>query len=123
MRPPDASIDRLARQGDILLERVAALPGGMEPAHRDVIGRLVLARGERHDHAHVLRSPNVCGFRLAGWEEVDWIEVGGAGAVLTHEYSSGAKAEHEPVNLAPGIYRVIRQREYVNPDNVRRADD
>lgn len=113
---------RLARQGDILIERVDSLPEGLEPESRDDLGRFVLAHGERHDHTHAIRSPSVCAFRLKDGYEIGWIEVGGAGAVLTHEYSTGAKAEHEPVDLPPGVYRVIRQREYVDRWPVRVGD-
>ena len=113
----------MARQGDVLIERVASLPAGLEPAERDTIGRVVLARGEAHDHTHALRNPLVCGFRVAGSEDVDYIEVGGSGAVLTHEYSSGVQADHDPVDLAPGVYRVVRQREYVAPQIERRVVD
>jgi hypothetical protein len=84
---------------------------------------VVLARGEAHDHTHALRNPLVCGFRVAGSEDVDYIEVGGSGAVLTHEYSSGVQADHDPVDLAPGVYRVVRQREYVAPQIARRVVD
>ena len=47
----------------------------------------------------------------------------GSGATLTHEYSSGVKAEHEAVSLAPGLYKVTRQREYVAPKIERRVVD
>lgn len=111
------------RQGDVFLQRVETRPEGLEPAPRDRIGRLVLAYGETSGHAHAFRDPNVLGLRLAGSEEVDYIEVGGAGAVLAHEYESGAMADHLAVSLAPGLYQVIRQREYVAPDIERRVVD
>ena len=114
---------KLARQGDILIERIDALPAGLTEAKRDDIGRIVLARGESHDHSHALRAKNVCGFSLAGSEDVDYTEVGGAGVVLTHEYSSGAMADHHPVDLAPGVYKITRQREYSAPGIVRRVVD
>jgi hypothetical protein len=113
---------RIARQGDVLVERIDALPEGVVPAPRDALGRVVLAYGESHGHAHAFRDPVVCGFRLAGTEDVDWVEVGGAGATLTHEFASGEQADHEPVALEPGVYRVRRQREY-DPFQDRRALD
>lgn len=112
-----------ARQGDVLVERIDKLPDGLVKAKRDNLGRVVLARGEAHDHTHALRNRLVCGFRMAGSEDVDYIEVGGSGATLTHEYSSGAQADHDPVALAPGTYRVVRQREYVAPQIERRVVD
>ncbi len=104
-----------ARQGDIHIEHIAALPAGLIEAGRDDLGRVVLARGEAHDHTHAIRDRLFCGFRAAGSEGVDYIEVSGAGATLNHEFSSGDKADHEPIGLAPGVYRVTRQREYVAP--------
>ena len=113
-----------ARQGDIYLERVEALPDGLIEAARDKLGRIVLARGEAHDHTHAIRDRLTCGFRLAGSEDVDYIEVGGGGATLTHEYSNGAMADHHPINLTPNAYyQVRRQREYVARMLERRVVD
>ena len=112
-----------ARQGDVYLERVDALPEGLADHPRDRIGRIVLAYGERSGHAHAIRDPHVMGLRLAGSEEVDYIEVGGSGATLAHEYESGVMAEHQAIALEPGLYRVVRQREYVAPEIERRAVD
>lgn len=114
---------KAARQGDIYIERVDALPAGASEAKRDELGRIVLARGEAHDHTHAIRDKGVCGFRMAGSEEVDYVEVGGSGATLRHEYSSGAIAEHQDIPLAPGVYKVGRQREYVAPQIERRVVD
>jgi hypothetical protein len=113
----------VARQGDILIERIDKLPAGLVEAQRDNIGRIVLARGEAHDHTHAIRDKLVCGFSRAGSEDTDYVEVGGSGATLTHEYSSGAMADHHPVDLAPGLYQVTRQREYVAPQIDRRHVD
>jgi hypothetical protein len=112
-----------ARQGDIYIERVKALPEGLQLVARDGLGRVVLALGETHDHAHALSDPHVCGFRTAGSEHIDYIEVGGSGATLNHEHSDGTQADHGPLSLAPGVYRVLRQREYVAPDIDRWAGD
>ncbi len=117
-------IEKTARQGDVLLIRVDALPEGVTEAKRDRIGRIVLAYGETSGHAHTIRDKGVCGFRMAGSEEVDFIEVGGSGvATLNHEYESGAMAEHHPITLPPGAYKVVRQREYVAPQIERRVVD
>lgn len=112
-----------ARQGDIFIERVDAMPAGVVAADRDDLHRIVLARGESHDHTHAIRDKGVCGFRMAGSQEIDYVEVGGSGATLMHEYSSGAQAEHDGVMLAQGVYRVTRQREYVAPNIQRRVVD
>lgn len=112
-----------ARQGDVLIERIDKIPIGLSQAPRDHVGRIMLAYGETSGHGHAIRDKNVVALRMAGSEDVDYIEVGGSGATLRHEYESGQFAEHEPINLAPGTYRVIRQREYVAPQIDRRVID
>lgn len=125
------TISKTARQGDVMLVRVDELPEGLVPANRDQHGRLTLAYGESSGHAHSIRDPHVCGFRMAGaeddptgvWGGVDYIEVGGSGAAtLSHEYASGQMAEHHPVTLPPGVYQVVLQSEYLPEAIVRVAD-
>ena len=111
------------RQGDVVLVKVDTVPTGFVDAPRDSLGRIVLAYGESSGHAHAIRNMGVCGFRLAGSEDVDYIVVGGSGATLAHEYESGQLAEHQPLTLEAGAYRVVRQREYVAPQVERRAVD
>jgi hypothetical protein len=119
-----------ARQGDVVLVRVNKLPEGVLATKRDQHGRIVLAHGERSGHGHAIRDKGVCGFRLASTTDdptgvsggVDYVEVGGSGATLAHEYASGQKAEHDEIVLASGIYRVQLQREYT-PSAIVRAQD
>ena len=124
-------INKTARQGDVMLVRVAKLPAGLIPTERDKIGRIVLANGERSGHAHAIRDPFVQSFRLAGTQAdptgvsggVDYIEVGGSSvATLSHEYASGQMAEHLPITLPPGVYKIALQREY-SPEAIVRAMD
>ena len=117
------TIETTGRQGDVALVRIDRLPEGLKPAIRDVIGRYVLAYGESSGHAHAIRDAHVTGFRMAGSEEVDYIEVGGAGpATLNHEYENGKLAEHHPLTAEPGFYQVVRQREY-SPEAIKRVVD
>jgi hypothetical protein len=116
------TIDKTARQGDVLLVRIDALPANLAEAKRDIIGRIVLAYGESSGHAHAIRDKGVCGLRMAGSEEVDYLEVGGSGAVVNHEYESGQMAEHHPISLPAGFYKVVRQVEY-SPEAIKRVVD
>lgn len=109
------------RQGDVLLVRIDQLPSNAAPAPRER-GRIILAKGEAHGHAHAIRNADASAFRMESAEGdlsnralVDFVVVGGGGADLNHELRNGAKADHEPVSLEPGVYRVVRQREYVAP--------
>lgn len=119
----DLTIDKTARQGDVLIERVDKLPIGLTQAPRDHVGRIMLAFGETSGHGHAIRDAHVTGLRMAGSEDVDYIEVGGSGpATLNHEYESGQLAEHMPITLPPGTYKVTRQREY-SPKGIVRVQD
>lgn len=122
------TINKTARQGDVLVQRVDTLPAGLIEAKRDQHGHVVLALGERSGHRHAIRDKGVTAFRFETAErdalsaDVDYLLVGGSGAVLNHEYVTGVKADHEPVHLPEGFYKVVGQREY-SPEAIRRAAD
>lgn len=105
-RPDGASGSALVptqyRQGDVLLQQVAAIPDGA--THVPVpTGRAVLALGELTGHAHVLTSVDGA---LGESHTADQRFVTlSAGGVLTHE-------EHAVIAVAAGTYEVVRQREY-----------
>ena len=117
------------RQGDVLIMRVASIPADAKEMPRDKHGHIVLAEGELHGHRHAIRDPHVMSFRMETANrdaslsaDVDYIEVGGSGATLNHELVSGVKADHEPISLAPGKYRIVGQRVYA-PAAIQRAVD
>ncbi len=86
------------RQGDVLVARVERIPDGARPK-----ADLVLARGEITGHAHRVQTDS-----RAELYELDtnlFLRVLGSPAKIIHE-------EHGPIELAPGDYRVWRQREY-----------
>ena len=95
------------RQGDVLLVSVRPerLPDHFRPLPRDARGRLVLALGEATGHAHALAAPDA---ELLGDPETldDRFLRIVTQAQLTHE-------EHAAIPLPAGLYRVVRQREYV----------
>ncbi len=101
------------RQGDVLIQRIAKLPAGLKPVAREH-GRIVLAHGEVTGHAHAIAEPEADLYAgdAAG---VTYLEVRAAMAALQHE-------EHSTINLGPGAYRVIRQREY-SPEAIRNVAD
>ncbi len=92
------------RQGDVLLDPVATVPVGARPVAR-AGGRVVLAEGEATGHAHAIRSPGATLLR-AGEER--YLRVASP-VTLGHE-------EHGAIEVAPGTYRVVIQREYVPPE-------
>lgn len=103
----------IARQGDVLIERVDELPSNLEPIPSER-GKIVLAHGEITGHAHAILSKTVQ--HLAAQDaDVTYLEVQEAVALIEHE-------EHATIELPPGKYRVVRQREYT-PTEIRRVAD
>ena len=95
------------RQGDVLLVKVDALPDGAVPQKID--DRIVLAYGEVTGHAHAVPIDGAVLYKSNG---EDLLKVHTATA-LVHE-------EHSPIALDPGVYKVVRQREYT-PQEIRRV--
>jgi len=103
------------RQGDVLMVPIqeSELPEGLVNAPRDG-GRMVLARGEATGHAHVATGEGLTLLCLPDDLESMFLHVRGYGRV-SHE-------EHAAIPLAPGYYRIVRQREY-EPGAVRYVAD
>lgn len=104
----------ILRQGDVLLVKIREK--NLDDAARVArqAGRLVLADGEATGHAHAIDEA------LAELFEdrrgVLYLRVqAGRPAQLVHE-------EHAALDLAPGLYRIVHQREYA-PDAIRRVAD
>ena len=101
---------KMYRQGDVMIRLVEEIPTGAKE-RKAVKGRHVLAEGEATGHAHVIRSKGVHAFDFdsRGYLRVE------RSAVVEHE-------EHSAITLEPGIYEVIRQREY-SPEAIRNVAD
>ncbi len=104
--PSDPVEPRLMfRQGDVLLVAVDALPEQAQPEPRR--SRIVLAEGEVTGHAHAIEEREARTFTHDGQRYL----LAKSKAQLIHE-------EHAPIEVPPGAYRVVIQREY-EPDPVR----
>jgi hypothetical protein len=108
------------RQGDVLLVRIEdSVDAFLRDGHRRsqateaARGRVVLALGEATGHAHVIESEDVALISAGEAEELYLLVYGDAPVALRHE-------EHDTLDVPPGVYRVIRQREYREP---HRDDD
>ena len=105
------------RQGDVLIRRVDEIPTGLEAVPRDD-GRLVLAYGEATGHAHVVEGPAEL-FREDDRDELERrflrVEAEAGQALVVHD-------EHDAIELPPGDYEVVGQREYT-PEEIRRVAD
>ena len=103
------------RQGDVLLVSTAhSLTRPAVPVPRDR-GRLVLARGEATGHAHAIQSALAELFEERDGRRFLRVLGGPEDVCLLHE-------EHDTIVLPPGLYEVIRQREYI-PGTIRYVMD
>ena len=96
------------RQGDVLLVPCQETKPKTKPVAKK---NVVLALGEVTGHHHTLTG-EVALFELKDGRRMAWVE---APAKLTHQ-------EHATINVAPGMYWVIRQREY-SPEAIRQVAD
>jgi hypothetical protein len=85
------------RQGDVLMERVDAVPAEAVPRPGET-----LFQGERSGHAHAIRPAD--GVDILAHADTLYLRATGPFTVV-HD-------EHGPITLEPGLYRVWRQREY-----------
>jgi hypothetical protein len=101
----------IARQGDVLLERVARHPKNLTTVAAES-GRLILARGEATGHHHSVDA------RVATLA----LDEGGVMYLTVEELTEVQHQEHAPIALAPAIYKITRQREYT-PTELRSVAD
>lgn len=101
------------RQGDVLIIPVKSIPKKLEPVEREN-GRIVLAHGEVTGHAHAIKNKGAALFRDPKLMAV-FMTVNGDAVMLEHD-------EHDTIVIPPGIYQVIRQREY-SPEAIRNVAD
>ena len=98
----------MVRQGDILLVLVDGdVPRGARIVERER-GSVVLAHGEATGHRHRIRSSDAELYERAAER---FLRVR-APVELVHE-------EHATIELRSGLYKVVRQREYV-PQSIPR---
>ena len=97
----------LWRQGDVLIETVAAIPDGGRRKQT-----AVLVYGEATGHAHRVESPE----RAEVWE------VNGQLYLKVTDATRLVHDEHGPIALAPGLYHIWQQREYT-PEAIVRVRD
>lgn len=99
--------DRLPkRQGDIRLVPVEAQPlKGRRYTHRERGEGIVVAAGEATGHHHRVRDTHS---RMFTQNNKVYVQVSKNGAKLEHE-------EHAAIDLEPGTYEVVNQREMEPP--------
>lgn len=107
------------RQGDVLLEKVDTLPPQIHSMKPTVNAQELLIRGESRNHGHFINgkvktyqnpTPDIQREYVTHYLEVT------ENSVLEHLKidSKTWTKEHNQISVPPGLYKVIRQREY-NP--------
>lgn len=92
------------RHGDVLIEKVEALP-----EVREKLPHTILAHGEVTGHSHRIKEASETD--LYQTPDALYLHVRGSSASVVHE-------EHKTISLETGYYRVWRQREY-SPTEIR----
>lgn len=117
-----------ARQGDVFLVKIDALPDGLVEIPREG-GRVVCAHGEVTGHAHAISEKHVRQFRDARVDVSDGatrLRAGGGLPAVTYlevkEACTLRHEEHTAITLEPNVYEVRRQREY-HRGSIRRVND
>lgn len=104
------------RHGDVIIKRINTEIPAEAKSWRDAKdGRMILAYGEMTGHAHavegdadLLEIPGEVVERTISDVE-KWLQVNEGGARVVHE-------EHATIELPPGRYAIVRQREYTSAD-------
>lgn len=112
------------RQGDVMLVKVSGIPSrGLPEGAKDVTpkDRIVLAYGEVTGHAHAVYPEAVEGQAEPAIKAKLW-DAGAERFLQVLEATSLKHEEHTAVALDPGVYRVVRQREYA-PEAPRMVAD
>lgn len=110
------TFNQIASQGDVRIERVSTVP----PTHvkQDKFDG-VLANSESQGHHHYLGSiEGAVYFREPGNATVAFLRLEQP-ISLDHNRVGG----HNSIALSPGTYRIVRQREFVSPEETRLLED
>jgi hypothetical protein len=117
------------RQGDVLLVKVERAPKNLHP-RLPVKAGIVLAYGEVTGHAHVLDPEKVRAFvpnQTGAWDASAerYIQVLEKTALQHLDLPAGGvpTGEHADIALEPGMYQVIRQREWDDSMETRYVSD
>ena len=96
------------RHGDLLIERIDQAPEG-QPTDNPL-----LAQGEGRNHGHFVESDSTEIFKTDAEQNVTHILHVKENAAIKHLKidSKVWTGEHTDILLDPGVYRVIRQREF-----------
>jgi hypothetical protein len=107
-------MQQLIRQGDIALIRTEILPPTVAPRPQGR-GRLTLGYGEVSGHHHVLEDAIWVVAEKTTQEDLRQFALGNKTIpvfVVVEEETQLVHQEHDTLIVQPGIWQVVRQREY-----------
>jgi len=110
------TFNNLCAQGDILIQRIKALPKGFVPVAPEN-GKVIVTHSETGHH-HVMLAERTKAFKLPD-SIMDIFLVVEEDDTLEHLRQHDT---HESIKFEPGVYHVRRQREYT-PEGFRRVED
>jgi hypothetical protein len=111
------TFNTVCAQGDIYIRKVDALPSTAVRCDDPENGRVIVTHSETGHH-HVMDASCVTMHRLPD-DIMKCLLVVSEPATLDHLRPVD---RHDPILFQPGVYEVIRQREYV-PEGFRRVED
>ena len=97
--------DKQARQGDVLITKVDALPKGLEAAKPE--GNEYIVTHSETGHHHVMAKQDVDMYQAANDPFIAYLVVNNE---TTLRHLRGFDT-HETIKFNPGIYRINRQRQ------------
>lgn len=113
----------IARQGDVLIERISKIPTTATKQKKSA--HIILAHGEVTGHHHCLELADPADW----WKEGEIAPTLEKPSTLAGEIFVNLKVpakvthdEHSTIDLPVGNYRISRQREY-SPEAIRNVND
>lgn len=106
--------ENMAAQGDILIIKINEIPS--EATEKKAENGVHIVTHSETGHHHTVDAANARFFD--GGQMICYLQVAEA-AELVHHRSFDT---HAPINLTPGNYKIVRQREYT-PEGWRRIED
>lgn len=107
-----------AAQGDMLIRKIDALPENVKET-KDEKGNFILAHSET-GHNHVVKKQEGVKFYSNDNDPfIAYLVVDNTKCFVEHQRVFDT---HSPIEIAPGIYEIRRQREYT-PQGWRKAQD
>lgn len=112
--------DQQIRQGDVLCDRIDAIPKSMRPMQPDTDGSVTLAHGEITGHRHRFRAgPDGASDSMLYAHPVVATE---PARLEVPQLDELVHEEHSPHAFLPGQYRISRPYEYTGAE-LRRVED